>query len=116
MLAMLFGVLAMGMQMQSYNALRGIAYDVNRYTVIEYQKANELDESQIEEVAASIGRSSPYGLSADRMDATVVEEDTGVVGAKKFVLTLSYTPTDIVKVLNIRPPTIIQTESIIVAD
>ena len=59
MLVMLFGVLMMGVQMQTYNALRGIAYDVNRYTVVEYQKANDLNASQISQVAASIARSSP---------------------------------------------------------
>lgn len=115
-IAMLLGVLATGIQMQGYNALRAIAYDVNRYTIIEYQKANQLDKQQIAEVAVSIARNSPYDLAGDRLDAVVTEETTGVTGAKRFVLSLSYTPPSIVTVFDIHPPTITQTESIIVAD
>ena len=114
MIVMLLGILAIGLQMQSYNALRGIAYDVSRRTVVEYQKSNQLTTAQIEQIAASTARSSPYRLSSSQFDASATTALTGMVGARKIVLSLSYTPPRIIKLFNLHPPTITQTESIIV--
>ena len=115
LISMLLGVLMIGTQMQNYNALRSIAYDVSRYTVIEYQKDNKLTADQINLVTANIAGRSPYNLSRDELSSTVVEQASGITGAKKFVLTLSYTPMDISGILP-ASPTLTETQSIIVAD
>ena len=68
LLAMLFGVLQMGIVMWSYNSMRAIAADTARYTMIEYQKKDILSESQIEDKAVAIAVNSPYGFSIDHFD------------------------------------------------
>jgi len=113
-IVLLLGVLMIGLHMQSYNSVRSIAYDVERYTVVEYQKENKLLPAQIEQVAQSIGRLSPYNFNSDRLNASVVTEASGMTGAQKFVLTLTYTPQKISALMKVQPPVITQTQSIIV--
>ena len=113
-IVMLLGVLMIGLYMQAYNSVRSIAFDVERYTVVEYQKNNNMLPAQITQVAYAIGRQSPYNFDSDRLYALVEEEPTGVTGAKKYLLTLSYTPAEISAIMKIQPPTITQTQSIIV--
>ena len=52
--AMLFGVIQVGLQMWSYNSLRSIVADTARYTMVEYQKSNQLTTDQIESKATAI--------------------------------------------------------------
>lgn len=41
-LALMLGVLQIGIGMQNYNAMRSVASDVMRYAVVNYQTGNEL--------------------------------------------------------------------------
>ncbi|MEZ5692268.1 MAG: TadE/TadG family type IV pilus assembly protein [Altererythrobacter sp.] len=117
LISLLLGVLMIGTQMQTYNALRSVASDVNRYTVVEYQKQNELNTSEIKLMANSIARRSPYNLSPDKLDVTVNQETiSGITGAKKFKLTLSYTPMKVNGLFEAASPTMTESMSIIVAD
>jgi Flp pilus assembly protein TadG len=111
LLTMLIGVLMMGVELQNYNALRSIAYDVNRYTVVEYQKSNKIDTDQIENVAVSLASHLPYTLASDRLDVTAVVGTTSIAGAKQFDLTYSYTPKNL---SGFQPPKITYTDLIIV--
>jgi len=113
---MLLGVLMVGLHMQSYNSARSIVYDVNRYTVVEYQKNNQIDEGQIEEVARSIATSSPYNFPTDNLNVTVGEVASGMTGAKRFNMTLTYTPIEIALPMDIGVPTIVKSHSIIVPE
>jgi Flp pilus assembly protein TadG len=112
LLTMLVGVLMVGIQLQNYNALRSVAYDVSRYTVVEYQKSNKLDKDQIENVAFSIASHLPYGLASDRLDVDDEPGTTGITGASKFDVTYSYTPQNFLGYIH--PPTITYTQTIIV--
>jgi len=114
-IAMIMGVFTIGMQMQSYNALRSIAGDVNRYTVVEYQKANELTAEQIQQVAASIAVHAPYDLSGDELDVAVTEGGTIVEGAKRFSVVLTYTPFNALKFYHINAMTLTYRQNIYVA-
>lgn len=92
LIAMLLGIFQIGMQMQNYNALRSLASDVSRFTVVQYQNANTMSDAQIRDVAAATAVEPPYLLAGDRLDVSVVEEATPVAGARRFNITMTYYP------------------------
>jgi len=116
MIAMLMGIVVVGMQMRDFNSIRAAVADINRYTMIEYQKGNELTAEQVAQVAVAIASRQPYNLNADRLDSVVTEPATGVTGAKKYLVTLTYTPPELIELFHLGPPTIVQQQSIILPD
>ena len=62
MIAVLLGVLQVGIAMQNYNALRGVSAELSRYAVVQYQAGNELTNSQLETYGSALATSSPYLL------------------------------------------------------
>ena len=66
MIALLMGVLQIGIAMQKYNALRGISADVARYAVVQYQSGTEVTNSQIWAQAHQIATRPPYNLSGEQ--------------------------------------------------
>ena len=116
LILLLFGVLTLGVHMQSYNSARSIVYDLDRYTVVQYQTKNEIGAEQIAEVGTAIATSSPYNFPVDRLRISAEEVASGITGAKRFDVTLSYVPLDIPLPLDLDPPTIVQTQAIIVPD
>jgi Flp pilus assembly pilin Flp len=113
-IALLVGVLLMGLQLQSYNALKSIAYDVNRYTVVEYQKSNDMTTEQVRQIALATARSSPYLLSTDNFSVAAVEKDIGMTGAKEIEVTMTYRPPALLGGLKIGMPKMSQVQAIIV--
>lgn len=104
MIAMLMGILWVGLQMQSYNELRSISADVSRYTVVEYQKSNKLTPEQISSVAAATAVNAPYNLVGDNLDVNVVEQASPVASARKIQITLSYTAPNFLNFLGVGAP------------
>ena len=94
-ITMLLGVLAVGVQMQNYNAVRNVAGDVGRYTIVEYQKSNKLSADQIRDVATAIAESGKYNLQPENLDVQVVLADTAVANAKQFQITVTYQAPDL---------------------
>lgn len=91
LIGMLMGVLQIGVGMQNYNALRGISADVARYSVINYQTANRLTTSQLQDYANSVASNAPYGLVRNRFTATIQAAATQrVTGATEYTITLNY--------------------------
>ena len=115
LISMLLGVLMVGMQMQTYNSLRAVAFDVNRYVVVEYQKGNKLSNGQIEQVAYSLASAEPYSLKR-QFKATVPQAEEVMTGAKKFVLTVEYQPAAVNALIDVTPPKLTYDQSIIVVD
>jgi Flp pilus assembly protein TadG len=115
LLAMLCGVLQMGIVMWSYNSMRGIAADTARYTMIEYQKKDALSESQIEDKAVAIAVNSPYDFEIDNFDPHVTTPASDVAGLTKFQLTLTYTPPTALDFTGITAPAMSITRAIYVA-
>ena len=84
-------VLQIGIGMQNYNAMRGISADVARYAVVNYQTANRLSTSQLEDYTRSVAASPPYGLTRGRLTATVSTAATQrVAGATEYSVALTY--------------------------
>ena len=90
-LTMFLGVLQIGIGMQNYNALRGVSADVARYAVVNYQTANRLTTSQLEDYTRSVASSPPYGLTRSRLTASVSMATTQrVEGATEYTVALNY--------------------------
>ncbi len=91
LLGMLMGVLQIGIGMQNYNALRGISADTARYAVVNYQTANRLTTSQLENYANGLAGGPPYGLVRSRFAVSVSPAATQrVTGATEYSMTVTY--------------------------
>jgi len=104
--AMLFGALQAGIQMWCYNSLRSIAADTARYTMVEYQKQNQVTTDQIASKAVAIGVNSPYDFNIDAFVPVVDNPASDIAGMTKFTLTMTYTPPSVLDFTGIRAPTL----------
>lgn len=91
LVAMLMGVLQIGLAMQNYNALRSVAAEASRYAVVQRQRSATLATSSVETQARSIAIAAPYGLKTARLTVNCVNAATQrVAGATEMTLTLTY--------------------------
>lgn len=91
LIAMLFGVLQIGLAMQNYNALRSASADAARYAVVNYQALNNLNDTQIAARARSLAVSPPYGLISANLTVSLQTATTQrVAGATEKTLSLTY--------------------------
>jgi Flp pilus assembly protein TadG len=90
--AMMFGVLQVGVQMFSYNALRSIAADVTRFEMIQYQQGISQTTDQVRAVLVSTATGPAYQLNGNTFDATVTTPTSDIAGMTKFTMVLTYTP------------------------
>lgn len=95
--ALLFGVVAVGVYMQNYNAIRSLANDAARFAAVEYQKNNKISAATMEDNIKAQGLAAPYFLSQARLGVTVTEVNPSRVnGAREFDMDISYNLPDIV--------------------
>ena len=104
MIAMILGILWVGVQMQAYNGLRSAASDAGRYAVVEYQKSNKLTPTQLSEVVATMASRAPYNLASDRLDVAVTQQASPVANVKKFDITISYTAPSFLDFIGVGSP------------
>jgi Flp pilus assembly protein TadG len=97
--AMMFGIMQIGLQMQNYNALRSVASDVARYTVVEYQKNDKISATLIEDKALAIAVGPAYLLNPDRITVNVTTPTSEITGATKFDVALTYVPPNFLKLI-----------------
>ncbi|SMQ74563.1 TadE-like protein [Altererythrobacter xiamenensis] len=106
-LAMLLGVVQVGMGMQSYNAIRNVASDVSRDVMIEYLTNNKLSANQIKQTALATSVSAPYLLDGESLEVEVTEPDTQRIdGAKEFAFTIRYDIPSVLSFMGFEAPTI----------
>lgn len=103
---LLLGVLQVGFQMFSYNAVRSITADTARFTIVEYQKRDLLVAEQVASKAVAIAVNPPYSLNIDNLTATVTTPTTDITGTRKFLITLAYIPPNPLAFLGIKAPTV----------
>jgi len=89
-IALMMGVVEVGIYMQNYNAVRSLASDASRFAAVEYQKSNKLDATALEANIEAMGQSSPYNLIASQLTVSVNEVSSRVNGAKEFQLDIAY--------------------------
>jgi Flp pilus assembly protein TadG len=89
--ALLFGVVAVGIYFQNYNAIRSLASDASRFTTVEYEKNNKISATTIEDNVESMGISSPYFLNANNLSVSVEQVNPSrVSGASEFNMNITY--------------------------
>lgn len=92
---MFFGLIQIGISMQSYSSLRSVASDTARWAVVEYMKQNEVTDAQIQTKAVAIAQAAPYMLN-DTITATITPVATPRVhGTHEKTLVMTYTPPNV---------------------
>ena len=96
-IALMIGVVEVGIYMQNYNAVRSLAGDAARFAAVEYQKNNLATESTLEVNIQAMGVASPYNLNNDLLVVDVNEViPSRVNGAREFDLDITYSLPDII--------------------
>ena len=92
---MFFGLIQIGISMQSYSSLRSVASDTARWAVVEYMKQNEVTDAEIQTKAVAIAQAAPYMLN-DTITATITPVATPRVhGTHEKTLVMTYTPPNV---------------------
>ena len=122
MLAMLLGVLQIGIGMQNYNALRSVSAEVARYAVTDSQDAAARSNmtlrdtnTQLEQYAREVATDAPFGLQGSRLTATVTSVPTRVDGASERTIQLRYNIPSVLGVIGINSIPITYTQSVFIA-
>ncbi len=101
-IALMLGVLQIGMGMQNYNALRSVGSDVMRVAVVNYQTNNDLTDTQLRDRTRSIATNSPYGLDSDRLAITVTPVETSrVAGTIEMTLSMTYSVPTVLTIIGL---------------
>jgi Flp pilus assembly protein TadG len=103
---MLLGVIQVGVQMWNYNSMRAIAADTARYTVVEYQKANQITTSQIQTKAIAIAVNTPYSFNINNLTVTAAHPSTDISGLTKYTISMTYTPPNVLGFIGVSAPTL----------
>ena len=91
-LGLFFGLIQIGISMQAYNSLRGVASDTARFAVVEYMNTNEVNDTAIENKAKAIATGAPYLLN-NSVTATITPvANPRVHGTHEKTLRITYTP------------------------
>lgn len=102
-IAMMLGVLQIGVGMQNYNALRAIAADVSRYAVVDYQSkatAEQVTSEELATYARSIATKAPYGLKNTSLSVRVVSVlNSRVAGTVEKRVTLVYSVDSVLEII-----------------
>ncbi|MBY6128762.1 pilus assembly protein [Qipengyuania aquimaris] len=111
-----FGLIQIGISMQAYNSMRGVASDTARYAVVEYMKQNEVTDAAIQTKAVSIATSSPY-LLQNTVQVTITPVATPrVPGTFEKTLSVTYTPPNVLPFFNFVSPQLTYSRPIFVID
>ena len=84
------GVLQVGMWMQSYNALRSVAADAGRYTAVQYQKANNIDNIAMATWARNRAINHYLFKSGDVSTDVTDAANQRITGVTEKTLTVTY--------------------------
>ena len=115
--AAMFGVLQIGLAMQSYNAIRNVAADTARYSLVEYQRGGELSNTEIATQARGIATGVPYLLKQTNMTVAVDDAETQRIGGvKEMNITIGYTIPTVLPLPDYIAPTISHSQPIFVLD
>lgn len=106
LLTMLLGVVQVGSWVQSYNAVRNLVNDTARFTMVEYQRGNKIDNDSVEDRAKFIAASSRYNLIEVNVVPDAVTKTTQVNGVKQLNLKVTYTPPKFVPFVSATAPAI----------
>lgn len=115
LIVMLLGVMQVGLYMQAQNALSSIAGDMSRYMSVEYQKDNEISNTQLENLAYTRAISAPYLLNGSRVGTTATNAAVQpIANVREIELTLTYQVPNVMAFATMGPMQLSYTKSIFV--
>lgn len=103
---LMLGVLQLGLHMHNFNAIRAVATDTARYTIVEYQKGNKLTNEQIQTKAIALAINAPYLLDSENLTVNMTRPDTDIAGTIRMNVEVIYTPTGMLSVIGVGSPTL----------
>jgi Flp pilus assembly protein TadG len=115
LIAMMIGILQIGLAIQNYNAVRNVSADVARYVMISYIDGHPMTNDSVETQTQSMATGAPYLLAPNRL--TVDAEDVAtpqVTGTTEKTLTITYQIPTILDSFGLRGPSINYSRSLIV--
>ena len=116
-IAMMLGVLQIGIALQSYNAIRNVSADTARHTAVAYQTNNKLSDTQIRQYALATAITAPYLLQNSGLTISCADAATQpITGATEKTLSISYQVPSILTLLGYSSPSINFTRPIFVAN
>lgn len=102
MIAMLLGVLQIGVAMQAYNSLRAASADVARYASVQYQNDVEKTNAEIRTYARTVATQTPYGLRTTGLGVAVsLAANQRATGVKELTLAYTYNVPNILGVIDV---------------
>lgn len=115
LIAMMLGILQIGLAVQNYNAVRNVSADVARTAMISYINGHPMTNDSVILLAQQTADGAPYLLSPNRL--TVDAQDVAtpqVTGTTEKTLTISYRIPTIFDSFGLRGPQISYERSLIV--
>jgi Flp pilus assembly protein TadG len=116
-ITMLFGVLQVGIGLQSYNALRNVSADVARYAMVQYARGNELSAAELQTYVDEAGSGAPYLLAPSELDVVIAPAGVQrVANATELTMTLTYQIPSILAGMGLEGPEIDYVRPIFLTD
>lgn len=117
LIAMLLGVMQVGLYMQAQNALTSVATDMSRYMTIEYERENKITNTQLETLAYSRAVSSPYLLQSNALSTTATNASVQTIAnVREIKLKLEYRVPNVMAFASFGPMQLSYTKSIYVTN
>ena len=116
-IALMLGILQIGLGMQALNAMRSISAETARFAAVEYQKDNTPGNTAIRTQAIAIATASPFNLDGNALQVTIQDAGTQrVSGAREISLSLAYTVPTVLPFMGWASPTMTHARPIFVID
>src|SRR5690606_17589186 len=90
LLLLLIGVFQVGVHVQNANAVRNLAADGARWTVVQYQRGNSLTTEQVELGIAARGTGNRFNLNPDRLEVEVTQPVSRIAGVREMNIRITY--------------------------
>ncbi|MBB3861216.1 Flp pilus assembly protein TadG [Novosphingobium hassiacum] len=120
LIAMMLGVLQIGLGMQNYNALRSIASDTMRFAVVDFQSnpvAERVSSDELAQHARDIATRSPYGLKNNSLSVNVATvTPSRVANTLEKSITLTYSIPTVLAMIGIDDFTITYSQPIFLVE
>lgn len=91
-IALLIGVVQVGLHVQNSNAVRNLASDGARMATVAYQRGNQLTAEQIGIMIRSEGVGGKYNLDTDRLEINVTQPTSRIGGVREMRIQITYDP------------------------
>ncbi len=91
-IALLIGVVQVGLHVQNSNAVRNLASDGARMATVAYQRGNQLTAEQIGIMIRSEGVGGKYNLDTDRLEINVTQPTSRIGGVREMMIQITYDP------------------------